>query len=133
RVDRIARLHLPADDHWAEAVNLAELVLPGDQRFQFPLPTDVEAVDGVLADDHEQGEVDCVHAFAEDGTLPAALAERGVIDLDDALAEKAAGVLKVVAWHHAGQRLARLQRLAVAGIDVADLALRHRHKGDLVD
>src|SRR5439155_16758612 len=39
--------------------------------------------------------------------------------------QKGAGVLKIVAGDGAAERQARRQRLAVAGIDVADLALRH--------
>ena len=43
-------------------------------------------------------------------------------------AEEGFGVLEVVAADHAAERLARLERLAVAGVDVADLALRNRHQ-----
>ena len=47
--------------------------------------------------------------------------------------QERAGVLEVVARNHPAERLAGRQRLAVAGIDVGDLALRHGHQPDLVD
>ena len=82
----------------------------------------------------EEREVDGVHAFAQDRPLPAALAGDGSCSgLTCSPHQEAAGVLEVVARDHLAQRLAGRQGLAVAGIDVADLALRHRHQRDAVD
>ncbi len=87
------------------------------------------AIDGVLADDHKQRRVDGIDAFAQDDPLPATLSTTRRLAAD----QEGAGVLEVIARHHAGQRLARLERLAVAGIDVADLALRDGDQPNLVD
>src|SRR5205823_9645905 len=73
-----------------------------------------------------------VNAFTHDGPLPAALAALRVV-LAAAVAQERAGILEVVAVDHAAERLAGLQRLTVAGVHVADLALRHRDQRDLVD
>ena len=97
-------------------------------------PAGVEAVDHVLGEHDEEREVDRVDAFAEDGPLPAALAgDRLLVGTDLLADEEAAGVLEVVAGNDAAQGLAGRQRLAVAGVDVADLALRHGHQRHLVD
>jgi hypothetical protein len=50
-----------------------------------------------------------------------------------ALAEERHGVLEVVALDDLAQRLARLQRRAVAGVDVPDLPLRDRDQRHLVE
>src|SRR5205085_4493227 len=112
-----------ADDDGAEAVDPPQLGLPAHDRLQLAVPPlHAEAVDGVLGDDDEQGRVDGVDAFAEDGALPAALpAPRPVLA---GAAQEGAGVLEVVGRGDAAERLAGRQRLAVAGVDVADLALR---------
>ena len=52
-----------------------QLVLPADERLQLAPALELEAVDGVLGDDHEQREVDGVDALAQDHPLPAALAD----------------------------------------------------------
>ncbi len=43
------------------------------------------------------------------------------------------GVLEIIAWGNASQGLAGRQRLAVTGIDIADLALRNGHQRNLVN
>ena len=85
-------------------------------------------------DHREQREVDRVDAFAQDRPLPAALAEdRLVLGARRLAPQESAGILEVVAGNDLAQRLARQQRLAVACIDIADLALRHRDQRHLVD
>ena len=91
----------------------------------------MQAVDDVLGDDHEQGQVDGVDAFAEDGPLPAALAAPA--DSSSPARPGRRGLLEVVAVDDAAQRLAGRQRFAVAGVDVADLALRNGDQRHLVD
>ncbi len=63
------------------------------------------------------------------GALPAALPARrgGVFGL-----QELAGILEIVAGGDAAQCLAGGKRFAVAGIDVADLALRHRDERNFV-
>src|SRR5262249_35667138 len=80
----------------------------------------------VLGDDDEHGEVDGVDAFAEDGPLPAALPAHAVLPS----AEEGGGVLEVVAGDDAAEGLARLEHLAVAGVDRADLPLPDGDPGD---
>ena len=120
---------LHADDDRAEAIDAFELALPFDERIDLVVLLEIEMKDGVLGDDDEQGEVDGVHAFAQDGALPAALSARsgGVFGL-----QEFAGILEVVTVGDAAQRLAGGERFAVTGVNVADLALRHRDERDLV-
>ena len=73
--ERVGDLDGTADHDRAEAVDLAELLLPGSGGLGLARARQVgQPVDGVLGDDHEQGRVDGIDAFAEDGALPAALA-----------------------------------------------------------
>ncbi len=123
-----------ADDHRIEALVLAQLVLPVDERLELLRAAGLQAVDRVFGHDREKREVDRVDAFAQDGPLAAALAQdRLVLGARRLAPQEAPGVLEVVAGNDLAQRLARRQRLAVAGIDIADLALRHRDQGHLVD
>src|SRR3954447_23129459 len=71
-----------------------------------------------LGNHREEREVDGVHAFAQRGPLPAALARLLTI-------QERIRILKVVTLDHAAKRLARGQWLTVTGIHVADLALRN--------
>src|SRR5438093_9311913 len=96
------------------------------------MPAERQAVHSVFGDDDEQGEVDGVNAFPQDGPLPAALADdRPVVAF--ALAEERPRVLEIVAVHDMAKRLTGLERLAVAGIDVADLPLGNGNEGNLVN
>src|SRR5262249_48929762 len=108
-----------SDNDRIETVNLSEPTLPIDHRVQLGAPLQVQIVDGILGDDDEEGEVDGVHAFAENHALPAALAARR---RRLAWFEKTACILKVVARGDPSQYLTGRERLAVAGVDVADLA-----------
>ena len=129
-LQRVGRRDRAADDDRVEAVDLLQLVLPADQGLELALALELQAVDRVLGDDDEQGEVDRVDALAQDGPLPAALADVRLAALDPGVAEQErVGVLEVVAVDDAAERLARRQRLAVAGVDVADLPLRARSRG----
>src|SRR5262249_37302762 len=131
--DRVVRFERAANDDGAEAVELAQLVLPVDQRFQLALALDVEPVDDILRDHHEQRQVDGVDAFTKDGPLSAALTGHGLGRAGSA--EEGVGVLEVVARHDPAERLARLEHVAVAGVDIADLALGNgdeRHSVDAV-
>ena len=105
-----------------------------DQRLELLRAAGFQAVDRVLGHDREEREVDGVDAFAQDGPLPAALTQdRLCSGLVGSPPRKRAGVLEVVAGNDLAQRLARQQRLAVAGVDITDLALRHRDQRHLVD
>src|SRR5882724_11487479 len=86
-----------------------------------------------FGDDDEQRRVDRIDAFAKDRELATTLPDVlqwvfSVARLWQAMLphQERPGVLKIVARHHAAERLARRQRLAVAGIDIANSALRHR-------
>src|SRR5262249_35288981 len=92
-----------------------------------------QPVDDALGNDHEQGRVDGVHALAEDGPLPAALAAGRLALLVAELAQEGASVLKVVARPDPAEGLSWGQGRAVAGVDVADLALRNRDQRRPVD
>ena len=81
-------------------------------------------MDSRLGDHHEDGGVDGIDALAQDPPLPAALA---------AGFEEADGVLEAVAVDDAAERFGGRQRLAVAGIDVADAAFRNGNQRHLVD
>ncbi len=118
-----------ADDHRAEPVHLRQFLLPAHQALQFLAFVLRQPIDGILADDDEQGGIDRVHAFTQDRALPAALAAAHRLVPE----QEAAGVLEVVARRDPAERLARLERFAVAGIDVADLALRNGDQAHLVD
>jgi hypothetical protein len=103
------------DHNRAEALDLLQLLLPTGDHAGLVAAL-VEFVALVLGDHDEQGGVDRVHAFAEDRTLAATLPSGSPL-------QKHLGVLVVVAVHHPAERLPRTQRLSVAGINVADLAL----------
>src|SRR5262249_6640210 len=122
--------HGRADNNGVEAAGAAELLLPaGDSRGFLTALELRQGVDGVLGDDDEQRGVDGVDAFAKDGALPAALTALAFL----AFAKERARVLVVVAGDNASQGLAGQERLAVARVDVADLALRNRDQAAFVD
>ena len=133
-IERVGRLDRTADDHRIEALVLAQLVLPVDQRLQLLRAAGFEAVDRVFGHDREERDVDRVDTFAQDRPLPPALTQdRLVLGARRLAAQEAAGILEIVAGNDLAQRLARQQRLAVTGVDIADLALRHRDQRHLVD
>ena len=133
-IERVGRLDRAADDHRVEPLVLVQLVLPVDERLQLLRAAGFQAVDGVFGHDGVEGEVDRVDAFAQDRALATALTQnRLLLGARRLAAQEAPGVLKVVARNNSAQRLARRQGLAVAGVNVADLALRHRDQGHLVD
>src|SRR5262249_40454347 len=108
-----------------EAVNPLELILPAGHCLAFTRAKQLgKAVDRIFGDDHEQGRVDGIDTFAQDGPLSATLTSHRRRSLLAGFSEKATGVLEMVALHDAAERLAGRQRLAVARVDVADLALR---------
>ena len=134
-IERVGRLDRAADHHRAEAVELGQLVLPADQRLELLLVAPVsQAVDVVLGDHTNSARLMAYTPSRRIGPLAAALAARRLlVGADRSPTRNAAGVLEVVAGDDAAQRLARRQRLAVAGVDVADLALRNRHQRHLMD
>ena len=106
--------------------------------------------DIVVGDDHEQGRIDGVHTLTQDRPLTTALSagqflRQTLYELRGAIVrivfvqqtvrhgrrqtrfEKRDGILQIVAMHDTTECLARRKRLAVAGVDVTDLALRDRH------
>src|SRR5262249_33503239 len=107
-------------------------LLPVHERFQLALSLQVEPIDHVFGDHDEQSQVNGINAFAEDGSLPAALAQLGGV-LVCRLTQEGSSVLKVVASNHAPQSLAGLQRLTISRVDITDLALRHGHQGNFMD
>ena len=87
----------------------------------------IDAIDriGAVGGEHDElREIDRVSALAQDLALRTLLAARG---------QEGAHVLEVVCHRVGGKRLGRRQRLAVAGEEIADLALRDRDQRDLVD
>ena len=118
-----------ADDDRAEAVEATEFFLPRNQHFQVALAAHVEAIDDVFGDDHEEREVDGVHAFTQDGPLATALTAYA----GTAFVQEGARVLKIVATDHARQSLTWRQRFAIASVDIANLALRNSHQADFVN
>src|SRR5262249_4293494 len=112
--------------------DLAQLVMPGHERFQLLTALQVQTIHLVFSDDEKQGQVQRVDAFAENGPLPTALAEQALVPLPR-LPEEGVSVLKIIAENDPAERLAGRERLAVAGINVANLALRHRDQGHLVN
>ena len=112
-------VRLAGDDHRAEAIYLAELLLPFLQALGV-----FEREDAVLENHVEEGDVDGIDAFAEDAALPPFL---------PAVGEEFAGVLEIVAIDDFAQRLRRLKLLATAGEDIADAALLDGDKRELVD
>ena len=70
-----------ADYHRIEAADLAQLLLPGHHVLQFALAAEVQAEHHIFGDHDEQRQVDGVDALAQDGPLPAALAEPGLVPL----------------------------------------------------
>ncbi len=107
------------DDQRAEAAELAELVLPLLQALGI-----FQGKDAVLGDHVEQGDVDGVHAFAEDAPLAALL---------PAVGEELAGVLEIVAIDDFAQGLRRIEVFAAAGEDIADPALLDCDQRELVN
>ena len=110
---------LARDNHRAEAAELPELMLPLLQTLGI-----FERKDTVLGDHVEQGDVDGIHAFAEDAPLPALL---------PAVGEELAGVLEIVALDDFAQGLRRFEVFAAAGEDIADLPLLNRDQRELVN
>ena len=88
----------------------------------------LQGVDLLFGDDDEQRRVHGVRPFAQDRTLPTALAAQPV----GRGPQELASVLEVTARHDPPERLARRQRFAVASIHIAELALRHRNERRLV-
>src|SRR5207302_1688609 len=91
-----------------------------------------QPIDEILRDDDKQRQVNGINAFAQDHALAAALADRTGLD-PARLAVERARILEVIAGRDSAQRLARLQRLAVARVDVSNLSLRDRHEWRLVN
>ena len=121
---RFADLARSADHHRLEAVALRQLLVPRLDRARLLFVENlIQAVGPSFGHDNERGGVDGVDALAQDGPLAAALAVLGLLARPD---QKRMGILEVIALDHAGERLARRQRQAVAGVDVTDLSLRHR-------
>ena len=81
------------------------------------------SINRLLRDDHEEGSVDGVGAFAQNAALTAALA---------AIVDKRRGILEGITRRRAAERLLRRQRPAVAGINVPDAAFAHGHERHLV-
>ena len=84
-----------------------------------PIHNVLQRVDLRFGNDREQRQVDGIHAFAQHGPLPTTLARHCAV-------QERSRILEVVALHDAAKRLARRQRLAVAGVHVADLAFGNR-------
>ena len=129
---------MPANHEGPKAVDFAECLLPAGDDLAFLRPQQMrEVIDRIVGDNHEQGRVDGVDAFAKDRSLPAALAALTPARRSSALvagfAQEGAGILEVIAGDDAAQGLAGRQRLAVASVDVADFALRNGHQRHLVD
>src|SRR5205085_11589864 len=111
---RLAGLVRPADDHRVEPAALGQLPVPRLHGAGLLLVEEVgEAVGAALGHDDERRRVDRVHAFTQDGALPAALPELGLLTR---AGQERPRVLEAVAPDHAPERLARRQRLAVAGV-----------------
>ena len=111
------------DDHGLEAAS------PGDDGLhlakQFAvIGVEHQAIDLIAGDDDELRGVDGIGALAQDGALGAFLA---------ALRKEGAHVKKIGRGRIAGQSLRRGQRCAVAGENIADLALRNGHQRLAVD
>jgi hypothetical protein len=89
----------------------------------------------VFRDDDKQGRVDGIHTFANNGALAAALApgKSAATVVGAASNQERLSVLEVVALDVLAQRLAGRERLAVAGVDVSDLALRDSDEPGFVD
>ncbi len=111
-----------ADHDRVEPAHGQQLGLPG-AVLRLVVLLDRPAVGLALGNHHEQRHVDRVDALAQEAPLPAALA---------LVVQERRSVLEVVAVDHLAQRLRRRQRLAVAGVDVADLAFGDRHQPLLV-
>jgi len=111
------------DHHCIEAAALGDHALHlGEQLMVARL--EHQAVDLLARDDHELDEVDGIGALAQDRALRALLA---------AVAKEAAHIEEIGGAQIAGERLGRPERLAVAGEDIADLALRNGHQRLAVD
>ena len=133
-IERVDGLDRAADDHRIEAVKLGELVLPVDQRLEFLGAAGVEPVDRVFGQHVKERLVDRVNTFSQDRPLPAALAgDRRLVGTKLLAHQEATRILEVVAGNHAAERLAGRQGLTVPGVNVTDLALRHRDQRHLVD
>src|SRR6516164_9446266 len=105
RIQRIARLHRRADDNGAEAVHFAELLLPCHHGLEFAPAAQIQAVDDVFCDHNEEGEIDRVNAFTQNGSLTTALPE-GCIVVGAPLTQESPRVLEIVARYDAAQCLA---------------------------
>src|SRR5207244_530844 len=103
-----------------EAAAVAQLLLPAYEFLELVLAAQFKVIDLVLGDNDELRAVNGIDAFAKNSALPAALAAKLVL----AGLEEALGVLKVRTFDDAGEGLARLKRVAVAGVNVADFSLR---------
>src|SRR5262245_19513289 len=87
----------------------------------------------VFGEYHEQRRVHRVHAFAEDRPLAAPLSAAHAAIVERGAGEERPGILEVIAIHSLGERLAWWQWLAIAGVHVANFALRDRYEPYLVD
>src|SRR5262245_49348239 len=116
-------LSAKANHQRCEALNCFELVLPLAVLLLvlFPNPSRKNLVFG---DDDKQGQVDREDAFAQDGPLPSTLA---------VAAQKRLRVLKVIAVHDPSESLRRRKWVAVASVDVADLAFGNHNERLFVD
>ena len=120
-----------ADDDGIESSDVVHLFLPADDCCQFLPPGHFKAVNAILGNDDEQGEIDGVNAFAEDHALPAALADRGLRGFG--IAEEFTGVLEEIAVDDPAEGLAGRQRFAVPRIHISDFSLRNDDQRNLVD
>lgn len=117
------KLSAVSHDDGIEAVDTLQLLLPVVVLPLVPL-LDRPTEDLVFGDHDEERQVDRIDALPEDGALPSSLSLG---------AQKRLCVLEMVAVDDAAQRLSRRQRHTVAGVDVADLALRDRDERLRVD
>ena len=125
-----------ADNDRLEAGGGTELGQPAAERFLLGTGLhDFQREDGVLTDHREQRRVDRIDTLAEDRPLASLLAgdPAGGGVSGGLEAEKAAGILEVVAVDDPCERLAGGKGLTVAGKDVADLPLRDAHQWRGVD
>ena len=122
--DDPAQVVLVADHDRREALDLAEMLAHRVDRLALRGVVELVVERALLGEDDELGEVEGVRALAQDRALGALLA---------AGRHEGAGVLEVRTLDHLCQRLVRAQRAAVAGEDVADLALGDRDQRVAVD
>ncbi len=83
-----------------------------------------QGVDALIGDDDELHQVDRVRPFTQDPALRAALT---------AVLEKTLHILEILRFLVGGEHLGGIEKTAVTGKDVADLALGNGHQGRRMD